>query len=336
MHRISKLSIEIDIKCDVFIFSSLREPAPRLVSLDLGVVHESESSEVIPLDLFADRAPQLRHIRLGNIQLLDENLPHALRTVTDLSLDFEGNHTFVFAIFVHCPLLERLTISGTWVFGRPAEECPISLKLVKKLRSLDLARVSHWTWLFRYIPCAHVASVTVPMDDELVAAQLLEHLHGPLALMVVRSGDGLSLHYHAPSSDMTRTFVCRLLAPELVALPPPYVAGQLLSRVTTASSNRSMNSFCAFGRLPACTDVSLLIMDGDALTPPSAALSVPQLGHVGIRSQSEVTLAVDDLNKFLEAAFATEAVPPRVSLDGIALEGDIGVIDRKRFVVAVK
>ncbi|EJD54991.1 hypothetical protein AURDEDRAFT_109493, partial [Auricularia subglabra TFB-10046 SS5] len=77
LHRADVLCLKTDVAFDFDCFSALPHPAPRLKRFDVIMVSETRSSNALPVDLFASQAPNLRFVRLINVQLYAERLPPA-------------------------------------------------------------------------------------------------------------------------------------------------------------------------------------------------------------------------------------------------------------------
>ncbi|EJD47553.1 hypothetical protein AURDEDRAFT_163423 [Auricularia subglabra TFB-10046 SS5] len=336
LYRIDGLYLELNIAADSDMFSALQQPAPHLRILDLCLVDDVRTSDLLPADLFTSQAPNLRYVRLANIQLRADRLPHVFAPITQLHYCFGETLSFPTALFTHSRALEMLVIYGPCCSLEAAEDEQCTLT-TERLKHVDVSVFKGSSDLMQRLPCASIPDISLPINDKQSAQLLLSHLRRPLEVHMdlEPNADHLRLRYRSPGTAMQRTFLC---APEQVAeayLPSVYVSSELLSRVETLHASASAAGLLpAFCGLDACTRVDLSLADGARLTPPQRPLRAPKIEHVAISSATPQTLPVGQLVDFLGAMLLPGSKAVQVALTGVALDGDLTAIPRDRFVLA--
>ncbi|EJD47581.1 hypothetical protein AURDEDRAFT_183992 [Auricularia subglabra TFB-10046 SS5] len=334
LDRIDRLHVELDITFDDELFFWLNRPAPRLDTLDLNVVHDTRVSDALPVDLFDSQAPLLRHVRLTNMRLCSDRLPHVFSPIIQLRYCFRDTWSFPIAVFSHCPALETLVIYGKYYDLPPpgGENCMVS---ADSLQLVEVAVREGGSDLMQRLPCASIPQVSVALHDQQSVYDLLGHLRGPIDVRIEMEPDAkhMYLHYRTADTGMQRTFLCSPTQITASYLPPACVAEDLMARVQTLHAAANCAGLLpAFCELPACTRVLLSLLDGP-LAPPPVPLSLPKLTHVEITGHEPRSLNAGELARFLDAAFApgTEAV--QVALTGVSLDGSHDLFSRGRFAI---
>ncbi|EJD55002.1 hypothetical protein AURDEDRAFT_109496 [Auricularia subglabra TFB-10046 SS5] len=331
LHRADVLCLDIDVAFDFDCFSALRYPAPRLKTFDMVMASETRWSDALPVDLFASQAPNLRFVRLINVQLYAERLPPAFSPITTLRYLFAQPQSFPTAVFAHCKQLRTLRMYGescSFVHDSNSE----SSVEPRALESVDLSMFTGNFNIMRHLPCAGIPDISSTLADEQSAELLLAHLRGRLDVHVYPAFERLYVQYKCRDTGMKRAFACRMEQAEIAYVPPIYRADCVVSRVDTIHcSSTCTGLLSAFRKLPSCTRVVLSLADGSPTTPP-LPLYLPALEHVQVSSETPTRLSTSDLATFLDRTLAPGSRAVQVALTGVSLDGNLAVLG-KRFVI---
>ncbi|EJD47498.1 hypothetical protein AURDEDRAFT_163366 [Auricularia subglabra TFB-10046 SS5] len=335
LHRLDALYFKIDIAYDTDVFEFLVTPAPRLITFDIYLIHETRSSNVLPVALFAGDAPKLRNLQLQNVRLSAERLPTAFSTIEVLRYGCRGQQSFPTAVFAHCKALRELSIWGTrcTLVDAQDQHC---MHRAAKLITLDMAIFSGCRALVQRMPCASILHVSVPLVDVVSALLLLEHLEGRLEVDLSCTSEELFLQYTSLTTNMSRAFVCNL--DQLVSgyIPATYTCDDIPSRIECIrASSDTINLLTTFVYLPSCVRAAFRLTEGCPLKAPTMPLYAKELQEICISSPVEATMTVAELELFLNSTFSPIPRAVRVILDGVALDGNIGTISTDRYVVSV-
>lgn len=320
------LCLKLPLDFDLAVFAALDQPAPRLETFDIVMVHETRTSNVLPVDLFASQAPKLQFVRLINVQLFSDQIPTAFATITTLRYCFQQPQSFPTAVFSHCKLLQGLAICGKscYLALRDDESACVDSG---ELRAVDISVFSGSFDIMRRLPCASIPDISFNIEDHQSAHLLLAHLQGHLELHIYLAFQQLHVQYKSRDTGMQRTFACLPSQAAEAYLPPVYVEAGLLSRVDTIHcSSACAELLPAFASLPTCTRAVLSLEHGKLDHLPRRALSAPALQRVEIFSEAPAVLPVGDLLTFLDRAFAPAPQKVHVALTGATLDGDLVVL----------
>ncbi|EJD47589.1 hypothetical protein AURDEDRAFT_163460 [Auricularia subglabra TFB-10046 SS5] len=336
LDRIDGLHIDLPISADEEMYSALHHPAPRLESLDISVIDDTETSDALPVDLFACEAPRLRYVRLANTRLCPEKVPKVFAPIKELNYCFAEALPFPTTVFMHCPALETLIMYGKYCVIELAEDAPCTLP-GENLRYLGMTVFEGSSDLIHRVPCASTPWISIALSDKQSAQALLGHLRGPIELRLALETDTerLFLHYQSVETGLRRTFLASPAQIDTAYLPPAYVADDVVSRVETLHAMSACAGLLpAYHELAACTRVAFSLAGGEPLKPPSCPLRVPKLERVELAGSTPQSLDARDLVAFLDGAFAPGSAPVHLALLGITLVGDLDAIPRDRYVIA--
>ncbi|EJD39258.1 hypothetical protein AURDEDRAFT_116200 [Auricularia subglabra TFB-10046 SS5] len=297
---------------------------------------DTETSDALPVDLFACDAPRLRYVRLANTRLCAERIPKVFSPIKELNYCFAEALSFPTTVLLHCHALETLIIYGKYCSIELADDDLCTLP-GDKLRFVDMTVFEGSAGLIHRLPCASIPGIAIALSDKQSAQALLSHLHGRIELHLDLEADGqrLFLHYQSVETGMRRTFLASPAQIGTAYLPPVYVADDLVSRVETLHATSTCAGLVpAFHELAACTRVTFSLAEGERLEPPPRPLCVPKLQRVEISSPAPRSLDTGDLVVFLDAAFSPGSEAVQVAITGATLDGDLGSIPQERFIIS--
>ncbi|EJD54975.1 hypothetical protein AURDEDRAFT_155214 [Auricularia subglabra TFB-10046 SS5] len=214
LHRADVLCLDFDVAFDFDCFSALLCPAPHLKTFDVIMVSKTRSSDALPVDLFASQAPNLRFVRLINVQLYAEQLPPAFSAITTLRYIFAQPQSFPTALFAHCKQLQTLRIHGescSFVYDSDSE----SSVEPRELKSVDLSMFAGNFDVMRHLPCPGIPDIFSTLADQQSAEFLLAHLRGRLDVHVYPAFERLYVQYKSRDTGMKRAFACTVEQAEL-------------------------------------------------------------------------------------------------------------------------
>ncbi|EJD47584.1 hypothetical protein AURDEDRAFT_163454 [Auricularia subglabra TFB-10046 SS5] len=334
LHRVDKLHVRIDIAYDLDLVSALMQPAPRLDTLDLYMVHETRASGALPADLFASHAPNLRYVRLVHVQLCADRLPRAFSAIKLLRCCFNLSQSFPTAIFAHAKSLQYLTIIAEhFSMSLPAGDT--TTHLASNLRKVEAFAVTGGLELMQQIPAASVPEVCVAITAKPSAGLLLGHLRGTLEVRMFSMPRHVGVQYRSLDSGMKRTFICPPAQVDKASLPRVYTAADLALRVESVHCEIiCVGLLLAFRTLQSCTRVVLSLTNDDSLKPPRRPLWLPRLKHIDVSSDTQRSLGGSNLAAFFWAAFLPGSRVVQVTLNGVSIDGEFAALLHGQFVLS--
>ncbi|EJD47476.1 hypothetical protein AURDEDRAFT_163344 [Auricularia subglabra TFB-10046 SS5] len=332
LFRVDTLCLKIDVAFDADVFDVLRHSAPRMHTFDVFMVRKTRTSDALPVDLFGAQAPNLRFVRLINVQLIAGRLPPALSTIDTLRYCFDEPQSLPTTLFTHCKRLQTLVITGTHCSLIPDEEKP-SRDDSWQLRSVDVSVFSGGFDLMRHIPCSSIPNITIPLNDERSAPVLLAHLRGRLEVHIYKVLSKFHVQYRSLETGMQRTFSFNQSEVADAVLPSIYVCDDLVSRIDAVHASSTCTGLLpAFVELRSCTRIIVTVDTAEPIQLPPRPLVAPALQRLELSSAFRALLSTDNLIMFLDQILDPISRTLQVALTNLTLDGDIAVLG-KRFAI---